>query len=92
MSCYCEKKLVLEANGDWECDKNEEIIAKSAEEPDPDFVSAGVDFDGFYIFSCAPATEHGEINYYGSGSTFYPKYCPFCGKKLRDEIKVTFMY
>ncbi len=84
MSCYCEKKLVLEDNGDWDCIKNEEIIAKSTEEKDPDLVGIGVDENGFYVFSDSPAGD--------SGSSFYPKYCPFCGKKLRDEIEVTFMY
>ena len=92
MNCYCEKKMILDDIGDWNCDKNEEIIATSTEKEDPDQFGIGIDPDGFYVFSCTPAKEYGEINYFGSGASFYPKYCPFCGKKIRDEIKISFMY
>lgn len=78
MKCICERKEIREPNGDWDCLKNEQEIYKT----DTLRLVAGVYTQGFYI------------DFYSEESndviTWMPKYCPWCGHKLKDEE--TFFY
>lgn len=68
--CICKKSAIYNANGDWDCLKNEEgiVIGKYVQ------LVCGVDRKGFYL----AATEcEAEVEW-------HPFFCPICGRKLRE--------
>lgn len=72
MACkYCERKPILNKYGIFEDYENEEIICVGTWS----CISLGVDENGELV-----------IVAHGDGPTYYyPKYCPECGRKVKQN-------
>jgi len=77
MSCRCERKEILEQNGDWDCLKNEETIHKANDLKLLAGIYNAVTAKGLYIEFGSEETN--------DSITWWPKHCPWCGRKLRED-------
>ena len=71
MACICERTVILEPNGDWDCLKNEDGIAVKESVQ----LACGHDEDGFYLTATG----------YDEEANWHPFFCPICGRKLRPN-------
>ena len=77
MKCICERKEIREPNGDWDCLKNEQDIYKTDTLRLTAGIFTGKFQQGFYIDFYSEESNDEII--------WTPKYCPWCGRKLKDE-------
>lgn len=76
--CRCKKQPIFDEIGDWDVEKNNEVLAGT----DLLRLEVEVSTNGFSISSFSK-----EAN---TLIDFYPQYCPFCGRKLRNDLVINY--